>query len=135
MQFVHADHVSMPVLPAGFKNIGSTPKCEIQGVWQENRVLTYQGHIEFDEFVNRETIRAFGVKAGWGEGEMESALRSTEGVDDASWASGVLVRFFEEGIQSRMAKDEAQVYEVASLEMNEKGVLDVEVRPVEILVV
>lgn len=135
MQFVHADHVWVPVLPAGFQNIGSTPKCAIQGVWQENRVLTYQGHIEFDEFVNRETIRAFGIKAGWAAAELQSALRSTEGVDDAGWASGVLVRFFEEGVRNRIARDEPRAYEVESLEMNEKSLLELEVRPVEIVVV
>jgi hypothetical protein len=103
MQFVHADHVSElsnPILPSGFVNIGSTKLCAIQGLWEKNRVLTYQGHIEFDEFVNRETIRAFGTICGWDDERMQTSLASTEGVDDSAWASSVLVRFFMEGLMS-----------------------------------
>jgi GMP synthase-like glutamine amidotransferase len=101
MQFVHADHVSVSVMPKGFANIGSTEACEIQGVWKKNRVLTYQGHIEFDEFVNKETIKVFGTTCGWDNERMRCALEMTEGVDDAGWASSVLFKFLMEGIEER----------------------------------
>jgi GMP synthase-like glutamine amidotransferase len=52
LQFVHADHVDLPELPEGFYSIGSSQHCASQGIWKKGRVLTYQGHAEFDRFVN-----------------------------------------------------------------------------------
>ncbi len=100
MQFVHRDHVVLPASSQGqesldgFESIGSSSHCALQGIWKQGRVLTYQGHAEFDEFINRETIKTFGVKAKWDSGFLGDAVRATEGVDDARWAAGVILRFF-----------------------------------------
>lgn len=73
----------------GFESIGRSEHCALQGVWKRGRVLTYQGHAEFDRFVNGETAKVFG-KGDWSE---ESILRE----DDALWAAGVMLKFFLEG--------------------------------------
>lgn len=87
--------------------MGQTEKCELQGVWEKGRVLTLQGHAEFDEFVNGETLKVFGK--GWDEGVLEAALRGVEGVDDAVWVAGVMLRFFlekrvegQDGVMARL---------------------------------
>jgi GMP synthase-like glutamine amidotransferase len=36
-------------LPEGLTNLGSSPKCEIQGMYKPGCVLSVQGHPEFDE--------------------------------------------------------------------------------------
>lgn len=43
-------------VPAGCVNVGSTPKCQIQGLYMPQRILTVQGHPEHDEFVIRSMI-------------------------------------------------------------------------------
>jgi hypothetical protein len=56
-------------------------------------VLTYQGHAEFDRFVNSETLKVFG-KPIWEESFLENALEMVDRDDDAIWAAGVMLKFF-----------------------------------------
>ncbi|TVY14058.1 putative glutamine amidotransferase-like protein [Lachnellula arida] len=95
LQFVHADHVDLPGLSEGFHSIGSSQHCSLQGVWKKGRVLTYQGHAEFDGFVNGETVKVFG-KAVWDQTFMEESLKAVDGEDDSIWAAQVMLRFFME---------------------------------------
>ncbi|KAF4540004.1 Glutamine amidotransferase-like protein [Lasiodiplodia theobromae] len=103
LQLVHSDHVNLPTgLPADdnddavFASIGWTPRCAVQGVYDGDRVLTLQGHFEFDRFVNTETVKVFGAK--WEEGALREAIRMIEegegGKDDAAWAAEMVMAFF-----------------------------------------
>lgn len=98
MQFVHADHVLPGSLPARFMCVGSSAHCALQGFWEPGRVLTYQGHAEFDEFVNRETIKTFGKLAGWGVDRQALAEEACRAADDSLWAAGMMIRFFAEDV-------------------------------------
>jgi GMP synthase-like glutamine amidotransferase len=111
LQFVHADHVIPECLPVvspqpaggpGFVSIGSSEHCRLQGFWQDGRVLTYQGHAEFDRFMNAETVKVFGAPI-WEDSFMTDALVAIEANDDAEWAAGVMLRFFVE--ERATAKD------------------------------
>ncbi|KAF4636389.1 hypothetical protein G7Y89_g1699 [Cudoniella acicularis] len=93
LQFVHADHVTMSAFPEGFYSIGSSSHCAFQGVWQKGRVLTYQGHAEFDRFVNSETLKVFG-KPTWEKAFLAEALTMVDQEDDAIWAATVMLKFF-----------------------------------------
>lgn len=56
--------------------------------------MTYQGHAEFDQFVNGETVKVFG-KGVWSEDFIEEVLGYVRrGDDDAVWAAGIMLRFF-----------------------------------------
>jgi len=90
---VHADHVVLRELPKGWHSVGSSVHCVLQGVWERGRVLTYQGHAEFDRFINGETITEFG-KMVWTNAFMGMAIRAVDRDDDAVWAAGVMLRFF-----------------------------------------
>lgn len=68
------DTVSESVLPSPWLNIGSTTKSPIQGLYHPSRVLTYQGHFEFDAWVNRETCIEFARRQGWSDADRESYL-------------------------------------------------------------
>lgn len=91
-------------LPPPWINIGSTPLSPIQGLYRPNRVLTYQGHFEFDRFVTRETTVEFARRGGWDGGFVGEALRCIgevgrdegegEGEDDSGLAAEVVVAFF-----------------------------------------
>ncbi|PSR77923.1 class I glutamine amidotransferase-like protein [Coniella lustricola] len=73
LQFVHADQVvftqcqtssdfSQSSLPEPWTLVGSTEHCAVQGVYFPGRVLTLQGHFEFDKFENQQTMRIFGAQ-------------------------------------------------------------------------
>jgi GMP synthase-like glutamine amidotransferase len=102
LQFVHHDHVVVPPtgLPEGWMSIGRSEHCALQGVYQPGRILTYQGHAEFDTFINTETLRTFGPLAGWTAEMTADALKAVEGEDDAMWAATLILRFI--GEQSRI---------------------------------
>lgn len=38
-------------VPEGLVNLGSSPKCGIQGLYQAGRLISFQAHPEFDEFI------------------------------------------------------------------------------------
>ena len=109
LQVVHGDWVVPSVyengweggLPSPWVNVGSTAACAVQGLYYPGRVLTFQGHFEFDGFVNRETCREFGRRFGWGEERIRRVLEEIggsgeeAGVDDSGVAAEVVLRFFE----------------------------------------
>lgn len=65
LEFVHADEVVLPSsdfsLPDPWTLLGSTDHCKVPGIYQPARVLTLQGHFEFDTFKSQETMRIFGA--------------------------------------------------------------------------
>ncbi|PWY83659.1 hypothetical protein BO94DRAFT_625262 [Aspergillus sclerotioniger CBS 115572] len=102
LQMVHGDWVSASeekeeVLPSPWMNVGSTAQCPIQGLYCPGRVLSYQGHFEFDSFVNRETCVEFGRRLGWKEDMIARyvlAIGEADGdEDDSKLAAEVVVRF------------------------------------------
>ena len=52
-------------LPTPWMSIGSSALCSIQGLYNPSRVLTYQGHFEFDTFSNGELCHEFGRRKNW----------------------------------------------------------------------
>ena len=52
-------------LPEPWINIGSTEKCLIQGLYYPGRVLTLQGHFEFDAFATAELCLQLSRKFAW----------------------------------------------------------------------
>lgn len=102
LQFVHADHVRVPsqdALPSSWMVMGSTQHCAVQGVYQPGRVLTYQGHFEFDRFVNTETLKIFG--AAWDPEVLRETLGACDVDDDAEAAAEMVVQFLLEERSSK----------------------------------
>jgi GMP synthase-like glutamine amidotransferase len=97
LQFVHHDHVVIPemqAIPLSWMVVGSTEHCAVQGVYEPGRVLTFQGHFEFDRFVNSETVRFF--FSTWQPKILEEALEAIDADDDSVAAAQMVVRFFTE---------------------------------------
>jgi GMP synthase-like glutamine amidotransferase len=97
LQFVHADHVKLPShsLPDSWIVVGSTQHCAVQGIYQPGRILTYQGHFEFDKFVNTETLNIFG--AAWDAEVLRETLEACDAEDDAEVAAEIVLQFLLEG--------------------------------------
>ena len=93
LQFVHADHVKLPsyALLESWVVMGSTPHCAVQGVYQPGRVLTYQGHFEFDKFMNTETLTIFG--AAWDPKVLKETLEACDAEDDSEEAAEIVLQF------------------------------------------
>lgn len=104
IQLVHGDQVKLPVcadgtanLPPSWSVVGSTPKCAVQGVHQPGRVLTFQGHFEFDAWTNVETIKAFG--AHWDDCKRvdEGVWNATACQDDGQKIADLVFSFLAQG--------------------------------------
>lgn len=94
LQFVHSDHVRLPsreVLPSPWISVGSTEHCAVQGVYEKGRVMTLQGHFEFDRFVNSETLKIFG--ASWDPEVLSASLTAVDKDDDAEKAAEMVLMF------------------------------------------
>ncbi|KAK2671212.1 Class I glutamine amidotransferase-like [Fusarium oxysporum f. sp. vasinfectum] len=96
MQFAHGDHVRFETSwPESWMSIGSTPHCTVQGIYQPGRVLTFQGHFEFDEEISTETIKYFfTLGRGFMPEQTQAALDQIQGKDDSEEAAKVLHAFF-----------------------------------------
>lgn len=46
---MHRDVVR--TVPEGFDNLGTSPRCGVQGLYMPNRALSVQAHPEFDHFI------------------------------------------------------------------------------------
>ncbi|KAJ4987659.1 gmp synthase [Stagonosporopsis vannaccii] len=94
LQFVHGDFVVVPdmeALPRGWSVLGSTSWCANQGMMEVGKVLTFQGHFEFDRFVNGETIKTFFARKApdW----LEESLRAVDADDDSEFAAEMVLHF------------------------------------------
>jgi GMP synthase-like glutamine amidotransferase len=97
LQFVHHDHVVIPnmdSLPASWMTVGSTQHCAVQGVYEPGRVLTLQGHFEFDRFVNSETVKFFFPT--WQPKVLEETLEAVDADDDSVLAARMVLGFLME---------------------------------------
>ncbi|POR33149.1 Putative glutamine amidotransferase-like protein [Tolypocladium paradoxum] len=45
-------------VPRGLVNLGSSPSCAIQGLYQPGRVLSFQAHPEFDGFIMADLLKS-----------------------------------------------------------------------------
>ncbi|KAL4889888.1 Aldehyde/histidinol dehydrogenase [Aspergillus ambiguus] len=73
--YIHQMHRDIAYeVPPGCVNLGSSPKCEVQGLYIPRRILTVQGHPEYNEFVETKLLEA----------------RHSQGIfDDALFADGM----------------------------------------------
>lgn len=104
IQLVHGDQVKLsvcgdgtPNLPPSWSVVGSTQKCAIQGVHQPGRVLTFQGHFEFDAWTNVETIKAFGDHWNDCKRVNEGVRGATDSRDDGQEIAELVFLFLTEG--------------------------------------
>ncbi|KAJ5627450.1 hypothetical protein N7528_004877 [Penicillium herquei] len=91
-------------LPSPWMNVGYSAMCDIQGLYYPGRVLSYQGHFEFDVFGNRALCIEFGRRQGWSAEMVSSFIEQIErGIgsgldgedeDEAKIAAEVVLLFF-----------------------------------------
>ncbi|KAM0351914.1 hypothetical protein ACHAPU_002428 [Fusarium lateritium] len=45
-------------VPEGLVNLGSSSRCEVQGLYKPGRIMSFQAHPEFDDFIMEEIMQA-----------------------------------------------------------------------------
>lgn len=96
MQFVHGDHVVIPETAdlSGWVRFGATKLCSTQGLCKPYRVLTYQGHAEYDIEINTANIESLAEKLGWSEKYKTETMSLVRQDDDSAIFADVVVAFF-----------------------------------------
>lgn len=100
---------SPPVyLPAPWINIGGTPICPVQGLYNPGRVLTVQGHYEMDAFGMQKTYIESAPAMGWNESKLALFLEQVgpdlEKRADNAKAFASAVVFFLAGLENHTIK-------------------------------
>lgn len=94
VQMIHGDHVVVPdwkVLPESWIPLGATQHCAVQGLYEPERILTFQGHFEFNRFVNTELIKLFGED--WDPEVKKEGLAAADADDDGEFAAELVLQF------------------------------------------
>jgi GMP synthase-like glutamine amidotransferase len=98
IQLVHEDHVMFPsdeILPPNCIVLGRSAGCQIQGVYWPRRMLTFQGHPEFDRHICREATEAFLIEDfEIDSGFREETLPAIDQDDDNWWTRQAIWSFF-----------------------------------------
>lgn len=96
MQFVHGDHVVIPETAdlSGWVRLGITELCSTQGLCMPYRVLTYQGHSEYDIEINTANMESLAEKLAWDEEYMAETMSLVRHDDDSAIFADVVLAFF-----------------------------------------
>lgn len=95
-QFLHADHViiaNREALPGRWVLVGATDLCDVQGLMDPGRVLTFQGHPEFDAFINGESTSSLAESGKFTKEELETYVLEINQEDQAVLAGQVVIEF------------------------------------------
>lgn len=94
-QFLHADHAVLrdARLTDGWVCVGASRLCDVQGVYKPGKVLTFQGHPEFDAFLNEQGIRNLERNAVLSRAQVDDNLKQIHQEDDAILYGEVLIDF------------------------------------------
>lgn len=80
--------------PAPVQVIGSSDMCSIQGLYQDGKLLTFQGHPEFVTDVSDKLVKSLFQKGLISESSFEDMQKSLSQVNEGSAVGESLVRFF-----------------------------------------
>ncbi|KAM0817501.1 putative Glutamine amidotransferase domain-containing protein [Seiridium cardinale] len=94
-QFLHADEAVLDEsqLKDGWLRIGASRLCDVQGVYKPRKVLTFQGHPEFDDFLNEHGVRNLEKSAVLSKKQVDDSLRQIRQEDDAILHGEILIDF------------------------------------------
>ncbi|KFZ23589.1 hypothetical protein V502_01930 [Pseudogymnoascus sp. VKM F-4520 (FW-2644)] len=108
LQLLHSDHVKLQnpdCLPGSWVVIGRSKHCAVQGVYEPSRVLTFQGHFEYDRFIVSETVQVVG--ATWEPNFARIAQNNINKEDDADIACRIVLKFL---LQKHQVEEEPEYY-------------------------
>ncbi|KAK4494133.1 hypothetical protein PRZ48_014431 [Zasmidium cellare] len=84
-------------VPEGVELLGSSPRCEVQGMYAKGRLITVQGHPEFSEAIVSELLESRHEKGIFSDGEFEEGMGRVGREHDGVRVGRAFVRFLVEG--------------------------------------
>ncbi|KAF8248910.1 class I glutamine amidotransferase-like protein [Wilcoxina mikolae CBS 423.85] len=94
---MHRDVVC--TLPPEVENLGTTEKCEIQGMYAPEKFISVQGHPEFTEEIVREILGVRREAGVFTEGEFEDMIGRVGKVQDGVLVATAFLKFLFEGLK------------------------------------
>ncbi|KAK9323127.1 class I glutamine amidotransferase-like protein [Lipomyces orientalis] len=91
LQQMHRDHVSVP--PPGMHVFASSDRSPVQGLYEKGKVLTLQGHPEFNEDVARSLVEIRMLAGQISEAEAKDALARVSVKNHGGDVGKAIVRF------------------------------------------
>ena len=79
--------------PPEVEPLGSSPRCEVQGMLIPKRVITIQGHPEFNAEIVAELLEARHKQGIFDEKTYEDAIQRVGKEQDGVLVSGVFLKF------------------------------------------
>lgn len=89
---MHRDEVL--TVPEGFQNLGSSPRCGIQGLFKPNCSLSIQAHPEFDETIMQSILEKRHIDGVFAVEPFNDALARTKLPHDGLLVMEAFLRFF-----------------------------------------
>ena len=82
--------------PPGAESLGFTPKCEIHGMLVPRRVITIQGHPEFDKDIMTELLETRHTQGIFDDPTYEDGMARVAREQDGVMVYGVFLRFLQD---------------------------------------
>lgn len=79
--------------PPGVQELGASPRCSVQGMSIPHKLLTVQGHPEFDAEIVRELLEVRHEQGIFDDGVFEEALGRVERRQDGVVVAKAFLRF------------------------------------------
>jgi GMP synthase-like glutamine amidotransferase len=79
--------------PEGVEQLGSSPVCSVQGMYKKGRLITVQGHPEFNEEIVREILRARHAMAIFSDEDFEKYMRMAGNPHDGVVVGKAFIEF------------------------------------------
>lgn len=83
--------------PADAQPLGFSPLCEVQGMLVPGRVITVQGHPEFNEKIMTELLEVRHEQKIFDDATFEDGIRRVSKSHDGVLVAGVFLKFLLEG--------------------------------------
>ena len=97
-QHIHQMHRDIVhAYPPGVEQLGTSPVCEVQGMYVPRRLITVQGHPEFNEEIMREILGIRREQSIFDQATYEDGIRRVAQGHDGAVVAGAFLRFLLEG--------------------------------------
>lgn len=79
--------------PEGVEQLGSSPRCQVQGMYIRDKVLTVQGHPEFNEEIVKELLETRHEQGIFDDKTFEEAMSRVGKQQDGVVVAKAFLRF------------------------------------------
>jgi GMP synthase-like glutamine amidotransferase len=77
--------------PEGVEKLGGSPRCLVQGMYKKDKLISVQGHPEFNEFISNELVKTRNKQGIFEDEQARDAMsRSDEHHDGVNIAKAFL---------------------------------------------